>query len=447
MTVPTRLTRRLKLAAAGGAISVAAVAGCSAPTTTTTAAAAAKACDVTPPAQPATVNVLAFSAPAIDPFSDAMVKGCKGTKNVTLNHTPVDFTGQIQKAELALSTSGKSAYDIVEVYNSTLLKYASKGWVQPLDDYIAKYKEKYRLGDVDPAAWKGVSYNGKVYGIPNQVNTQILIYRKDLFQAAGIKPPTTYDEMLSAAKALKGKVDYPLSLVWGSDDAILDGFHEWLVAGGGTWFDKDNKPTFDSAQGRKALQQMKDLMPYMPKDTLSFGNGDVMALMQQGKVAMTVIWATRAAPINDPSASKVAGKVAFAPAPKGMTGTPASENSVDGFAIAKNSAVPAETLFQIIASTTLNKDVQVGASKVALPALASVQKDSKAQQPHWPAALENIANGAQPLPAVPFMDPLTKSVVNPYLTKAVTGAMPVDTALAQASSALEKALREQGYIK
>lgn len=84
-------------------------------------------------------------------------------------------------------------------------------------------------------------------------------------------------------------------------------------------------------------------------------------------------------------------------------------------------------------------EVQLAAAKVALPARTSLQKDPKAEQAHWKASLENIGNGAQPLPAVPFMDPLTKSIVNPYLTKAVTGAMPIDTALSQASAALPDA--------
>ncbi|WP_165968785.1 ABC transporter substrate-binding protein [Arthrobacter crusticola] len=423
------------------------LAGCGTGNTSSTADAASRACDVAAPAEPQTVNILAFSAPSIDPFTDAIVKGCSAADNLTLNHTPVDFTGQIQKAQLALGSEGNSPYDVVEVYNSTLVEYASKGWVAPLDDYISKYEDKYQLGDVSEEAWAGVTYDGKIYAVPNQVNTQILIYRKDLFEAEGLSAPTTYEELVAAASKLGGKVDYPLSMAWGSDDALLDGFHGWLAAGGGKWFNDDNTPAFDSPEGRKGLEQMKGLLPFMPKDTLSFGNGDVMGLMQQGKVGMAIIWASRAAPINDPNASKVAGKVGFAPAPRGMSGIPAGENSVDGFAIAKNSAVDPETLFQIVASTTLNKDVQRDASEVVLPARMSVQNDTSAAQPHWGASFENIAGGAQALPAVPFMDPLTKSVVNPFLAKAVTGALPVDAALRQASAALNKTLLDQGHLK
>ncbi len=428
-----------------------ALGACSAPKSTgDTSAAAAKACDVGTVASPTTVNILAYSAPSIDPFSDSMVKGCKSVANLTINHTPVDFTGQLQKADLALASGGKSPYDIVEVYNGSLVEYASKGWVVPLDSYIAKYRDSLKLADIPASAWDGLSYKGKVYGIPNQINTQILIYRKDLFDKLKIPVPTDYATYLAAAQKLKGSVDYPLALAWGADDAIFDGFHMWLTAGGGKWFNTNNSPAFDSAQGRKALTEMKQLYPYMPKDSLTFGNGDVMGLFQQGKVGMTTIWVTRAGPITDPTASKVADKVAFAPAPKGLANegsAPASETSVDGFALAKKSGVDPETLFRIVASTTTNVDVQKAASTVVIPSRTSLQKDPGLAKPAWAAALTNFSAGAKPLPPLPFVEPLSKSVINPFLAKGVSGALGVTAALNQASAALTTTLTSQNFIK
>ena len=47
-----------------------------------------------------------------------------------------------------------------------------------------------------------VALNGKVYGVPNLAISMFFFYRKDLLDAAGLKPPTTMDEWLATAKAL-----------------------------------------------------------------------------------------------------------------------------------------------------------------------------------------------------------------------------------------------------
>jgi len=47
-----------------------------------------------------------------------------------------------------------------------------------------------------------VSKDGKPVGIPSDGWTQLLVYRKDLFEKAGLKPPTTYQAMEAAAKKL-----------------------------------------------------------------------------------------------------------------------------------------------------------------------------------------------------------------------------------------------------
>ncbi|WP_433236146.1 ABC transporter substrate-binding protein [Actinomadura nitritigenes] len=444
-------TARGRASLAGLTAGLLAVTGCGAPAgLIDVAQAARKACDVAPPAKTTTVNVLAYSGPAIDPFTDAIVKGCGGVKNLKIKHLPVDFSGQIQKAALALSSGRSSPYDLIESYNGTLYEYASKGWIRPLDGYIAKYKDRYGLGDIDPKAWEGFTYQGKVYGIPDQTNAAILIYRKDLFDKIGLKAPRTYAEMIDAAKRLKAAkaVKYPLGMVWGSDDALADGFHAWLTADGGSWFDGAGRPAFDSPAGLKALQQMKAMLPYMPSDSLTFGNGDVMALMQQGLIGMTTIWASRAQPIGDANQSRVAGKIAFAPAPSAVPGgPPASETSQDGFVIPSNSHLDPEMLFRLAASTITSPEVMKQAATVAVPPRTSLVKDPATAQPYWPAVSESSARGVQPLPRVPYMDPLTKSVVNPYLAKALTGSSDPSRALRAAAAQLENSLKAKGYLR
>lgn len=405
------------------------------------------ACDAPRPAKPTTVEVLAYSAPALDPFTDAMVEGCGDVPDLEIKHLPVDFGGQLQKGELSLSAQ-EGSYDLIQAYNGSISQYASKGWLVPLDKYIKKYQKKYKLDDIDSTAWDGFRYRGKIYGIPNQTNTPIMIYRKDIFADLGLKPPKTYADMMEAAQKMKaaGSVKYPMSMVWGADDALANGFHMWLTSNGGRWFDKSGRPDFDSPAGRRAVRQMQKMLPYMPSASMTFGNGDVMALMQQKLVGMTTIWASRADPITDERQSRVADKVGFAPAPASAEGgTPASEVSQDGFIIPRNSKLDPEYVFRLMASTTTAPGVMEKAATAAIPSRASVVENKKVQRPYWPAARSTTEGGAQALPAVPYME-LAKSVINPYLAKALSGKTSGAAALRGASRELEKTLRSKGYL-
>src|SRR3954454_17079940 len=84
--------------------------------------------------------------------------------------------------------------------------YVANKWVDPLDKY---------LGDApltDPAwfnyddilkAWREAdSIDGKPYGIPYDGEVTVQVYRKDLYDAKGLKPAETFDQLVANAKAL-----------------------------------------------------------------------------------------------------------------------------------------------------------------------------------------------------------------------------------------------------
>ncbi|MFB6979509.1 ABC transporter substrate-binding protein [Streptomyces scopuliridis] len=56
--------------------------------------------------------------------------------------------------------------------------------------------------DFHPAVLAPKTYQGKVYGIPQVIDTQLLYYRRSLLDKSGVRPPGTLDELIDAAKAL-----------------------------------------------------------------------------------------------------------------------------------------------------------------------------------------------------------------------------------------------------
>ncbi|MGI8456560.1 MAG: ABC transporter substrate-binding protein [Propionibacteriaceae bacterium] len=114
-----------------------------------------------------------------------------------------------------------------------------------------------------PGLWQGVVYNGKPYGVPHQIDTTAILYRKDAFAAAGITDvPTSLDqawtwEQFAAAagklkRTVKGKQS-PFIYDWQSAGAYR--WLSWLFQAGGNLLAEDLKsPAVDSDQCRRAVE-------------------------------------------------------------------------------------------------------------------------------------------------------------------------------------------------
>jgi len=69
--------------------------------------------------------------------------------------------------------------------------------VVPLDDLLGAAKD-----DFVPVVLESQTVDGKLYGIPQAIDTQAIFYRPSLLDAAGIAPPATLDELIEATRAL-----------------------------------------------------------------------------------------------------------------------------------------------------------------------------------------------------------------------------------------------------
>ena len=81
--------------------------------------------------------------------------------------------------------------------------FAKRGWLRPLENFPAEYN----LEDVFKGLRDGLSYKGKLYAIPFNGESSMLMYRKDLFDAKGLSMPDqpTYDDIAKFADALTDK--------------------------------------------------------------------------------------------------------------------------------------------------------------------------------------------------------------------------------------------------
>ncbi|MEU7834316.1 sugar ABC transporter substrate-binding protein [Nonomuraea sp. NPDC049129] len=119
-----------------------------------------------------------------------------------------------------------------------------------------------------PGAWQTVDVNGTAYGVPWYVETRVLYYRTDQAEKAGVKPPATWAELNTFAKALKEK--------GGAKKGFQQGYTEgsWqelvpLIWQAGGEIVKDGKYTFDTPEAVTALKQYASLFQekLAPNDT------------------------------------------------------------------------------------------------------------------------------------------------------------------------------------
>lgn len=136
-----------------------------------------------------------------------------------------------------------------------------KGYIQALDDFIAKDPEVSK-DDFVASLYKTNVYQGKVYGVPFNCSNPVVYYNRDLFRKAGLNPdnpPKTWDEAYNVAKKISklGEGIYGYNIERGSG---------WISQGyvwqfGGEWIKPDNsKVLWDSKESIAALSFMKKMV-------------------------------------------------------------------------------------------------------------------------------------------------------------------------------------------
>ena len=130
--------------------------------------------------------------------------------------------------------------------------------------------------------------------------------------------------MVATAAVIKAKepsIEFPIAQTFAKGWDSGTEFANMMVSAGGRFFQPGSaEPAFNDANGESAIDVMRSMLPYMTPNALASNSDDVMNQFQQGKAAMGVLWASRAARMDDPAASKVEGKMAFAAAPSVLAG-------------------------------------------------------------------------------------------------------------------------------
>lgn len=166
---------------------------------------------------------------------------------VSVQWSPGDYD---KLAASALLTEGGP--DVFEYGNGPTIDMIKGGQVVDLSDLPGDVRS-----DFTPSLIERMTYQDKLYGIPQVTDMQLLVYRKSLLQAAGVQPPQTVDELLAAAGKLT--TDKVKGLFVGNDGGVgvLGGPALWSA--GLDYLTEDNAVGFDDPAAAQSLGKLREL--------------------------------------------------------------------------------------------------------------------------------------------------------------------------------------------
>jgi multiple sugar transport system substrate-binding protein len=201
---------------------------------------------------------------------------CGNQVGVKVTHEEAPRAQLVPK--LLQDAAARTLPDLMLVDNPDLQQLASTGGLVSLSQAGLSTNGLY------PSIVSAGTYKGQIYGIAPGVNGLALFYNKDLFTAAGLTPPTTWDELTTDAKALtKGSVHGIAFSAVGTEEGSFQ-FEPFF------WTAGADLKHLDSPQAVKALTLWKTLVDdgSASKSVVTWTQADINDQFAAGNVAMMV---------------------------------------------------------------------------------------------------------------------------------------------------------------
>lgn len=186
----------------------------------------------------------------------------------TLTIEEQEWDGLVERLTTALSSDSETP-DVVEIGNTQAPTFTSAGAFADVTDQLADFGGD----DLLPGFVDGATVDGKTYAVPYYAGSKYIFYRKDLLQKAGLSVPTSMDEFVETAIALKKANPKPANFsgFWfpGQDwrngaTFIWDAGGELAVDEDGEWTSALSSP--EAIAGMERAQQLFEEASGAPKD-------------------------------------------------------------------------------------------------------------------------------------------------------------------------------------
>lgn len=316
-------------------------------------------------------------------------------------------------------------------------------------------------------------WEGKQYAFPYKPDTQLLFYRKDIFEdpkyqgafksktGKDLKVPEIYEDYVEIAKffAKKFNSDSPVDFGWSGMGDKGSGWWWWVMRMsdlGGSWFDANMHPNFNNEAGLKALNDYLNMPQFASPDFLQYEWTKSNTAFLSSKVLMMEQWPGLATMAETPEGSwgksDVVGKVGYGVPPGYNVNGKVVKGSVLGgwcIGISKYSKQP-ENCYKTIAWLTGPDGEPLKVAGGNAPCRSSTYKNWKAtpDTAYFPALLDcnNMSKINSDVDAPPISAQL-QDYLTTQINRTLLGDLKPDVALKMIDDEWTKQLKTAGLYK
>ena len=353
---------------------------------------------------------------------------------ITVGSEMIPEQQQRQKAVIEFN-SGNTSFDVIAIsYHVQKRLFGKNKW---LDDVRPMMADKSLVDpnlDFADFAKGGLTYatqaDGRIDSLPLNLDPWVVYYNKELFDAKGVAYPKNFAEMVDVAARLNDPAKGVSGFVArGLKNANVPVWSSFLLGYGGAFIDANGKLMTDTPEALEAAKMYQMLLAkYGPQGVAGFNWNESQSLFLQGKAAMWLDGIGFAQPLEDPTKSRIVGKVGYGVMP---TGPKAQVSALfgDGEGISTFSKKKGPSWFYLQwASNKANQTRMLQAAAgapVRNSAYAAAQSSADFKAPkQWVECMLTSARIAQP--GLPVIAPVTefRDVFGIALTNMINGADP-----------------------
>lgn len=347
---------------------------------------------------------------------------------------------------LITAAGAGQAPDVALIHSSRMPMAIEAGAAVPLDPYVAAWTEREKKDFLLP--FEAMMYKKHLYSLPWEHRVEsILMYRKDLFEKAGVDAaPRTWTEVEQAARKLTGPNLWGFVWALSRKDAaanvkILESLY-WSL--GGDLYGPDGTAAVNSPAGVRIAQTMADLVQkakVMPSGII--GVEEARSMTKAGTAAMLVDGTQVVGSIQ---AGKGIGRnLRTAPLPSFDASKPAPAIVAGQTLAISRDAKDPKAAWRFIAHM-VSPAAQIINAKIGqnMPTRRSAYEDPwfRTEEASELVAWKNyIVAGGRPYESVELSDFLNDSLAQAY-EEILTGRAPVKEALDRAAARFDERLKQ-----
>ncbi|MFZ0604423.1 MAG: sugar ABC transporter substrate-binding protein [Roseiarcus sp.] len=337
-------------------------------------------------------------------------------------------------------------YDLATVDIVWSGQFAEAGYTVDLTDWIKRDAAEIKVDDIYPSLMASLGgYHGKQVAFPFAGYANVLAYRKDLYAAAGLKPPTTMEEFVADALKLtdKSKKIYGFVANGQKGPAVAQDWMQYNRQFGGSILDKDGKPALNSPANIASVVAYKKLFDEAaPPGAADYDWGGREESFRQGLVANMQTWSIGAADYDNPKVSKIAGKagIMLTPSAKGQP----QEYGIGGWALGINKDIDSKkqeaawAFIKWVTSPAVHKELNMRGAGSYLRKSEMTDPDLLAKYPFLPVIATSFEHGdgdfRPRIPQYPELQDLIGSAINAALVGQADPKTAMDAAQAKAET-------------